>query len=213
MSLTPRTPDTGFVVVLTAETRVILGSECSITFGRIADQVEPITSFNSVVSMTLSNSSLLLLHRFWAGDRFVNLHETARPWRPCRHTRQLSAHAHTVNNNKLQIPTRSTHLAQSFFSQHFRAIMGVKQSICCLAPPPPPSPAPAPAPALPPPPPPRPPPDLPEAPGHSRVPNLQFRVLIIGRANAGKTSILQKVCDTTESPEIRRSGHQVRAHC
>ena len=38
------------------------------------------------------------------------------------------------------------------------------------------------------------------------VPNVQFRVLIIGRANAGKTSILQNVCDTTESPEIYRSG-------
>src|SRR6267142_5307372 len=31
---------------------------------------------------------------------------------------------------------------------------------------------------------------------------VKFRVLIIGRANAGKTSILQRVCDTTESPEI-----------
>ena len=29
-----------------------------------------------------------------------------------------------------------------------------------------------------------------------------FRVLIIGRANAGKTTILQKVCNTTERPEI-----------
>jgi GTPase SAR1 family protein len=38
---------------------------------------------------------------------------------------------------------------------------------------------------------------LPEAPKY-----VQFRVLIIGRANAGKTSILQRVCDTTESPEI-----------
>jgi hypothetical protein len=37
-----------------------------------------------------------------------------------------------------------------------------------------------------------------------RRPNVQFRVLIIGRANAGKTSILQRVCDTTESPEIYR---------
>jgi len=50
-----------------------------------------------------------------------------------------------------------------------------------------------------------------------RVPNVQFRVLIIGRANAGKTSILQKVCATTESPEIYRSGpegtrDQVRTH-
>jgi hypothetical protein len=39
-----------------------------------------------------------------------------------------------------------------------------------------------------------------------RVPNVRFRVLIIGRANAGKTSILQRVCDTTESPEIYRVG-------
>jgi GTPase SAR1 family protein len=38
---------------------------------------------------------------------------------------------------------------------------------------------------------------LPDAPD-----NVRFRVLIIGRANAGKTSILQRVCDTTESPEI-----------
>ena len=35
---------------------------------------------------------------------------------------------------------------------------------------------------------------------------LQFRVLIIGRANAGKTSILQRVCDTTENPTIYRWG-------
>jgi hypothetical protein len=38
------------------------------------------------------------------------------------------------------------------------------------------------------------------------IPNVKFRVLIIGRANAGKTSILQRVCDTTESPEIYRLG-------
>ncbi len=37
-----------------------------------------------------------------------------------------------------------------------------------------------------------------------QVPNVKFRVLIIGRANAGKTSILQRVCDTTESPKIYR---------
>jgi hypothetical protein len=47
-----------------------------------------------------------------------------------------------------------------------------------------------------------------------RVPrNIKFRVLIIGRANAGKTSILQRVCDTTESPEIYRrdpQGHNER---
>jgi GTP-binding protein EngB required for normal cell division len=34
--------------------------------------------------------------------------------------------------------------------------------------------------------------------------DIKFRVLIIGRANAGKTSILQRVCDTTKSPEIYR---------
>ena len=41
---------------------------------------------------------------------------------------------------------------------------------------------------------------------HRRIPNIQFRVLVIGRANAGKTSILQRVCDTTESPTIYRRG-------
>ncbi|KAF8815112.1 hypothetical protein BYT27DRAFT_7199608 [Phlegmacium glaucopus] len=30
----------------------------------------------------------------------------------------------------------------------------------------------------------------------------RFRVLVIGRANAGKTTILQKVCNTAEQPEI-----------
>ncbi|KAH9029723.1 GTP-binding protein [Lactarius hengduanensis] len=35
-----------------------------------------------------------------------------------------------------------------------------------------------------------------------RIPKVQFRVLIIGRANAGKTSILQRVCNTTDSPFI-----------
>ena len=34
--------------------------------------------------------------------------------------------------------------------------------------------------------------------------DVKFRVLIIGRANAGKTTILKRVCDTTESPEIYR---------
>ena len=37
-----------------------------------------------------------------------------------------------------------------------------------------------------------------------QVPEVQFRVLIIGRANAGKTSILQRVCETTESAIIYR---------
>ena len=43
-----------------------------------------------------------------------------------------------------------------------------------------------------------------------RIPNIRFRVLIIGRANAGKTSILQRVCDTTESPVVYRGGEEVR---
>ncbi|KAG2140500.1 uncharacterized protein EDB93DRAFT_676312 [Suillus bovinus] len=30
----------------------------------------------------------------------------------------------------------------------------------------------------------------------------RFRVLIVGRANAGKTTILQNVCNTTDEPEI-----------
>ena len=30
----------------------------------------------------------------------------------------------------------------------------------------------------------------------------RFRVLIIGRANAGKTTVLQQVCNSTEDPEI-----------
>jgi septin family protein len=43
-----------------------------------------------------------------------------------------------------------------------------------------------------------------------RFPDLQFRVLVIGRANAGKTSILQRVCETTESPTIYRGNEEVR---
>jgi hypothetical protein len=39
----------------------------------------------------------------------------------------------------------------------------------------------------------------------------RFRVLVIGRANAGKTTILQKVCNTSEQPEIFNSkGEKVR---
>ena len=41
-----------------------------------------------------------------------------------------------------------------------------------------------------------------------RVPKIPFRVLIIGRANAGKTSILQRVCETTDSPIIYRQGEE-----
>ncbi|KAG1882441.1 hypothetical protein F4604DRAFT_1953459 [Suillus subluteus] len=34
----------------------------------------------------------------------------------------------------------------------------------------------------------------------------RFRILIIGRANAGKTTILQRVCKTRENPEIYNSA-------
>ena len=39
-------------------------------------------------------------------------------------------------------------------------------------------------------------------PTSQRIPKIRFRVLVLGRANAGKTTILQRVCDTTESPTI-----------
>ncbi|KAI9456010.1 GTP-binding protein [Lactarius psammicola] len=45
-----------------------------------------------------------------------------------------------------------------------------------------------------------------------RTPKIQFRVLIIGRANAGKTSILQRVCDTTDSPIIYRGRKKRGEH-
>jgi GTPase SAR1 family protein len=44
-----------------------------------------------------------------------------------------------------------------------------------------------------------------------RFSDVRFRVLVLGRANAGKTSILQRVCDTTESPKIYRRGEEVRS--
>ncbi|KAH8982351.1 hypothetical protein EDB86DRAFT_2812224 [Lactarius hatsudake] len=44
---------------------------------------------------------------------------------------------------------------------------------------------------------------------HRRIPEFSFRVLIIGRANAGKTSILQRICETTESPIIYRGNEEV----
>ncbi|KAF8554433.1 hypothetical protein OG21DRAFT_1095134 [Imleria badia] len=43
-----------------------------------------------------------------------------------------------------------------------------------------------------------------------RVPNIKFRVLIVGRANAGKTSILKRVCETTESPKTYRVRNGIR---
>ena len=40
------------------------------------------------------------------------------------------------------------------------------------------------------------------------MPGLRFRVLVIGRANAGKTTILQRVCETKESPKIYRGWEE-----
>ena len=37
----------------------------------------------------------------------------------------------------------------------------------------------------------------------------RFRILIIGRANAGKTTILQKVCNSTEGPKIATKAVKV----
>ncbi|KAH9052679.1 hypothetical protein EDB87DRAFT_1816200 [Lactarius vividus] len=44
---------------------------------------------------------------------------------------------------------------------------------------------------------------------HRRIPEFSFRVLIIGRANAGKTSILQRICGATEGPIIYRGNEEV----
>ena len=38
--------------------------------------------------------------------------------------------------------------------------------------------------------------------GKTRAKFQQFRILVIGRANAGKTTILRKVCNTTGDPTI-----------
>jgi septin family protein len=42
----------------------------------------------------------------------------------------------------------------------------------------------------------------------------RFRILIVGRANSGKTTILQKICKTDEKPEIFNSkGEKVGCMC
>ena len=39
----------------------------------------------------------------------------------------------------------------------------------------------------------------------------RFRILVIGRSNSGKTTLLQRVCNTTEAPEIYNSkGEKVK---
>ncbi|EDR00513.1 uncharacterized protein LACBIDRAFT_313393 [Laccaria bicolor S238N-H82] len=43
-----------------------------------------------------------------------------------------------------------------------------------------------------------------------RIRTGRFRILIIGRANAGKTTILQRICNTTEQPKIfDLQGHEI----
>ena len=38
----------------------------------------------------------------------------------------------------------------------------------------------------------------------------RFRILVIGRSNAGKTTLLQRICNTTELPEVFNSdGEEV----
>ena len=42
----------------------------------------------------------------------------------------------------------------------------------------------------------------------------RFRVLVIGRSNAGKTTLLQRICNTTELPEVFNSdGDEVWLYC
>ena len=36
----------------------------------------------------------------------------------------------------------------------------------------------------------------------------RFRILVVGRSNAGKTTLLQRVCKTTELPEIYNSNDE-----
>ena len=43
---------------------------------------------------------------------------------------------------------------------------------------------------------------------HRSTPKIRFRVLIIGRANAGKTSILQRLCQTTEHPIVYQKTYR-----
>ena len=50
--------------------------------------------------------------------------------------------------------------------------------------------------------------DLAMADIRSRIPS--FRILIIGKANAGKTTILRKICETTDTPTVvNRNGETV----
>ena len=41
---------------------------------------------------------------------------------------------------------------------------------------------------------------------NARQKYTHFRILVIGRANAGKTTLLKRVCNTTEDPRIYNEG-------
>ena len=43
-----------------------------------------------------------------------------------------------------------------------------------------------------------------------RAKYTHFRILIIGRANAGKTTLLKRVCNTWEDPVYNRVSYQLR---
>ena len=43
-------------------------------------------------------------------------------------------------------------------------------------------------------------------PFNARKNYTHFRILVIGRANAGKTTLLKRVCNTTEDPYIYDEG-------
>jgi len=46
----------------------------------------------------------------------------------------------------------------------------------------------------------------PEEAAKLRAKYTRFRILVIGRANAGKTTLLKRVCNTTEEPSIYDKG-------
>ena len=45
---------------------------------------------------------------------------------------------------------------------------------------------------------------------HRTLQQDKYRILIVGHANAGKTSILQRVADTTNSPSVYRGNKEAR---
>jgi predicted GTPase len=53
-----------------------------------------------------------------------------------------------------------------------------------------------------------------DSPYDLRAKYSRFRILVIGRANAGKTTLLQRVCNTTEDPCIydKNDKNLVSAH-